>query len=171
MAKKTSTKTLEHTYTIPLRKEFSKVPKYKRTNKAVKAVKEFLQKHMKSEEVKLGKHLNEELWKHGIKNPPHHVKVITKKDKDGVVKAELFGHQIEEKKEEKKKSKLQELAKKAGVKMPKETPKKEEKKPQSQLETAGNKISEAPETKSPSVKEAPQTETKKPSQESTQSQN
>ena len=49
---------MERTYIIPLRKEWLKVPIYKRTKKAVKATKEFLQKHMKVETVKLGRHLN-----------------------------------------------------------------------------------------------------------------
>ncbi|MBR9683285.1 50S ribosomal protein L31e [Candidatus Woesearchaeota archaeon] len=125
MAKpKTETKTLERTYNIPLRKEYLKVPNWKRTNKAVSAVKKFLKKHMKSDDVKLGKRLNEKLWQHGIKNPPHHIKVTTVKDGKGVVKAELFGYKIETKKKEAKKlSKLEEVAKKAGIKMPKKLPK------------------------------------------------
>ncbi len=54
---------MERTYIIPLRKEWLKVPIYKRTKKAVKATKEFLQKHMKVETVKLGRHLNmKEHW-------------------------------------------------------------------------------------------------------------
>ena len=48
-------KTLERTYNVPLRKEFLKVPKYKRAKKAVKALKQFLAKHMKSDNVKIGK--------------------------------------------------------------------------------------------------------------------
>ena len=158
MAKtKTETKTLERTYNIPLRKEYLKVPKWRRTKKAVAAVKQFLKKHMKSEQVRLGKHLNEELWKHGIKNPPHHIKVTTFKDDKGIVKAELFGHKIEtEKKEKKKLSKLQEIAKKAGVKLQKpkvsadlETseksqrmPKKEEKKEKKEKPAEEKKVEE-----------------------------
>ncbi len=107
MAKK-ETKTLERTYVIPLRKEYLKVPRWQRTKKAVKAVKQFLQRHMKTEQVKLGKHLNEELWKHGLKNPPHHIKVTVLKDEEGLVRAELFGHKIETKKEEKKEGKRKE---------------------------------------------------------------
>lgn len=126
---KTETKTIERTYNIPLRKEYLKVPNWKRTKKAVSAAKQFLQRHMKSEDVRLGKHLNEELWKHGIRNPPHHVKVTVIKDDKGVVRAELFGHQIEVKKKEEKKSKLQEVAEKAGLKtVKKEAAPKEEKK-------------------------------------------
>jgi large subunit ribosomal protein L31e len=120
-------KTLERTYNVPLRREFLKVPRYKRTKKAVSAMKDYLSKHMKSEDVRLGKHLNEELWKHGIRNPPHHVKVTVQKDEKGVVRAELFGHKIELKKEPEKKTKLQEIAEKAGVKTPKKEENKDEK--------------------------------------------
>lgn len=131
MAKpKTEIKTLERTYNIPLRKEYLKVANWKRTKKAVSAVRQFLKKHMKAEEVKLGKHLNEELWKHGIKNPPHHIKVTALKDEKDIIRAELFGHKIDTgKKEEKKKpSKLEEVAKKVGIKAPKKTEKEEPKK-------------------------------------------
>ena|SRR3989338_1720647 len=102
MAKKETTPSLERIFNIPLRKEYQKAPNWKRTEKAVTAVKDFLQKHMKSDQIKIGKSVNELLWKHGIKNPPHHVKVIAIKDKDGVVKAELFGMQEEKPKKEKK---------------------------------------------------------------------
>ncbi len=91
MAKKAAAQEIERTYTIPLRKEFRKVPNWRQTKKAVKAVREYLQKHMKSEKVLLGKALNEKLWQHGIRNPPHKVKVSVSKDKEGVVKADLFG--------------------------------------------------------------------------------
>jgi large subunit ribosomal protein L31e len=86
---------VERTYNIPLRKEFNKVPSYKKTSKAVKATRNFLQKHMKVDVVKLGRHLNQELHKNGRKNPPHHIKVkvwtetVKIKDKDvNICKAE-----------------------------------------------------------------------------------
>lgn len=97
--KKTPEITLERTYNIPLRREYLKVPNWRRTEKAVTATREFLKRHLKAEsvdKVKLGKELNEELWKHGIKNPPHHVKVTVTKDKEGLVRAELFGVKKEE---------------------------------------------------------------------------
>jgi large subunit ribosomal protein L31e len=96
-------KELERTYTIPLRREYMKVPKYKRAKKAITAIKQFLQKHMKAEEIKLGRELNLKIWERGIKNPPHHVKVNVKKTAEGVVQAELFGFEFKEKKMEKKK--------------------------------------------------------------------
>ena len=91
----------KRTYVIPLRKEIQKVPNYKRTSKAVKAVRAFAMKHMKSENVKIGKYLNLELHSRGRKNPPHKVNVDMVKEED-VVKVELVGAPVEEKKEEKK---------------------------------------------------------------------
>lgn len=106
MAKKEEKKAsivLERTYNIPLRKQFMKAPRWKRTNRAVKALQAFLVRHMKSDNIKLGKYLNLAVWKHGAKNPPHHVKVEVKKDSDGVVSAEIVGAPKEKPKEELKK--------------------------------------------------------------------
>lgn len=87
---------LERTYTIPLRREWLKSVKYKRAKKAVRAIKEFLVRHMKTakENVRLGTQLNIELWKHGIKNPPSRIKVNVTKDDKGMVRAELFGAKV-----------------------------------------------------------------------------
>ena len=38
---------------------------------------------MKSSDIRLDKAVNEEMWKHGGKNPPHHIKVFAVKDKEG----------------------------------------------------------------------------------------
>lgn len=95
--------TIERIYNVPLRKETQKTARYKRAKKAVKALKEFLQKHMKAEfdNIKIGKYLNELIWENGIKNPPHHVKINVVKDDEGIVKAELFGAPVVEKKTKK----------------------------------------------------------------------
>lgn len=118
---------LERTYIIPLRKNFIKRAKYKRAKRAVNIVREFLTRHMKSDDVKLGQMINRELWRRGIKNPPGKIKVVAIKDDKGVVKAELFGHKYVEKKREVKveKSKLEQLKEKM---LGKEAEKKEESK-------------------------------------------
>lgn len=104
---------LERTYTIPLRKEWLKSPKFKRTKKAVIALRQFLSRHMKAEEenVRLGKYLNEFVWSHGIRAPPPRVKVNVVKDDKGIVKAELVGAPKEEKKAEKVEKKTEVVAK------------------------------------------------------------
>lgn len=110
---------LERTYIIPLRREILKVPKYKRAQKAVKAVRIFLMKHMKSDDVKIGRYINLKLHEHGRKNPPVRVNVKAIKDSKGVVRAELVGAPEEKIKEETKKEEKKEI---------KEEPKVEEKK-------------------------------------------
>src|SRR3989338_6032614 len=90
MAKKEEPKkTLERVYNVPLRREYLKVANWRRTQKAVKALREFIAKHMKSEDVVIGKYANQFLWKHGIKNPPNHIKVNAVKDESGRVVVEL----------------------------------------------------------------------------------
>lgn len=89
----TKSNKIEREHIIPLRHSVNKVPRYKRTNKAIRTIKEFLARHMKVEDrdlgkVKLDKHLNEFVWFRGIKSPPSkvHVKVVKE---NGVVTAEL----------------------------------------------------------------------------------
>ena len=94
-AKKQTTKIekIEREYTIPLREKVRVVPRYKKTNKAVKTVKEFLARHMKVydrdlNKIKLDKYLNEALWARGIRKPPHKIKVKAIKEGD-IVRVEL----------------------------------------------------------------------------------
>ena len=91
---------VERTYNVPLRKGFQKAPKYRRAKKAINVLREFLAKHMKSEDVRIGRHANLKLWERGIKNPPHHVKVNATRDTEGVVRAEIVGAPVEKKAEE-----------------------------------------------------------------------
>jgi ribosomal protein L31E len=110
----------ERIYNVPLRKGFRKTARYKKTKKAVTILKEFLSRHLKQKDigkVYIGRNLNQELWKHGIKNPPAQVKIVVIKEDNGDVKAELFGYKYDHKKkeqkdkEEKKDSKVEEKAK------------------------------------------------------------
>jgi large subunit ribosomal protein L31e len=89
----TKTEKIEREYTIPLRREWDKVPRYKRANKAVKTIKEFLARHMKIydrdlRKIKIDRYLNEEVWFRGIKKPPARIKVLVKRDGD-IVRVEL----------------------------------------------------------------------------------
>lgn len=125
---------MKNKHIIPLRKECMKVPVHAKTRKAVKAVKAFVQKHAKAEDVRIGKYLNQKLWERGNRNPPHKVEVMIEtieeeKDKQKVsyVKVELFGAPKEEKKKKEKKSLLSRLkGEKAEEKKP-EAAKKEDK--------------------------------------------
>ncbi|MBU2104242.1 MAG: 50S ribosomal protein L31e [Nanoarchaeota archaeon] len=157
MTKKQEIKTekIEREYVIPLRAEWRKVPRYKRAAKAIKAIKEFLARHMKIydrdlNKIKIDGYLNEFVWFRGIKKPPAKIKVKVIKE-DDIVKVELaelpdklkFKKIREEKREtkakesvEKKKTFMQKL-KEPGEKKPEtEAQKEEDKKIESEKKTA-----------------------------------
>ncbi|MCK4522278.1 MAG: 60S ribosomal protein L31 [Nanoarchaeota archaeon] len=140
---------LERVYNVPLRKEWLKTPKYRRSKKAVTALKEFLIKHMKSENVKIGRYANLFIWKHGIKNPPHHVKVSVTKDDKGLVFAELV--------DSPKKEKLPSVIRKRQAREEKK-PKKE--KAETKAEKIEEKVEEAKEEKAEKAKEIEKEEIK-----------
>ena len=96
---------IERTYIIPLRKAFMRAKPYKKTKRAVSEVRKFLQRHMKSDDVRLGKYLNLKLWEHGAKNPPAKIEVAVKKEDDNIVHAELVGAPEEQTPTEKKAAK------------------------------------------------------------------
>ncbi len=132
---------LAREYVIPLRKEWLKVPKYKRAKKAIKAIKQFIARHMKVPErdvkqVKINKWLNQEIWFRGIKRPPAKIKVkaIKYEDKVTVELAEIpekIKYKIEREKkkltesEKKKEAKKSEGKKKAEEKSGEEKGKEE----------------------------------------------
>ncbi len=70
---------LKREYVIPLRRKTRHAPKWRRSKKAIVVLKEFVQKHMKCENVVIGKDLNELVWVRGSKNPPGKVSVFTSK--------------------------------------------------------------------------------------------
>jgi large subunit ribosomal protein L31e len=86
--------TIEREYVVPLREEWLKVPKYKRANKAVKALKEFMVRHMKVydrdlRKIKIDILLNNELRFRGMKKPLGKVKVKAIKYENGEVAVKL----------------------------------------------------------------------------------
>lgn len=91
----------ERIYTIPLRSEWLKVPRNKRSKRAVGAVKGFLSRHMRASDVRISQKLNEQVWTRGIQKPPAKVKVKATKDAEGVVTAMLPEEIIKEKVEKK----------------------------------------------------------------------
>jgi len=165
MAKKTEIKTekIEREYIIPLREKGRSVPKYKKTPKAIKTIKEFLVRHMKIRDkdlkkIKIDRFVNEALWFRGIKNPPSKIKIKAIKSGDNV-RVELvnipeklkYKKAREEKKEtkakeilEKKKSLMQRAKEGISAKPTEEPPKQteEEKKEEKEKAKAGAEASE-----------------------------
>jgi len=149
MAEKTEKKIekIEREYIIPLRKQWDKVPRYKRANKAIRTIKEFLVKHMKVRDrdlkkIKIDGYLNEEVWFRGIRSPPSKIKVKATKDGENI-RAELvdFKDKLKFKKarEDKKSQASEEAAKVKAAKKPIEKP---EEKPEEKKEEAEKKEEE-----------------------------
>ena len=77
----------ERIYTIPL-KAVKKAPRWKRSNRAIALIREYLMKHTKSEYIMIDTTINEKVWARGSQKPPSkiRVKVIEEEDR---IRAEL----------------------------------------------------------------------------------
>jgi len=145
--------TFEREYIVPLRSEWLKVPRYRRAKKAVRALKEFMVRHMKVydrdlRKIKLDTYLNNEVWFRGIKKPLHKVKVKAIKYEDGTVAVKLvqLPKHIEFELARKAKKELDKLKKesekpKEEVKEEKKT--EEEKKDEKEKETSSKESTQA----------------------------
>jgi large subunit ribosomal protein L31e len=86
MADKTTE--LERIYTIPLRKTKDLV-RSRRADLAIRDVKRFLSRHMKSETIWLDNTVNEMLWQNGKFSIPSRIRVRATRFNDGVVEVTL----------------------------------------------------------------------------------
>ncbi len=77
----------ERIYTIPLR-GVKKAPRWKRSNRAITLIREFLVRHTKSEYIVLDSTINEKVWARGSQKPPSKIRVKVTEEED-VIKAEL----------------------------------------------------------------------------------
>ncbi|MCR6668622.1 MAG: 60S ribosomal protein L31 [archaeon YNP-WB-040] len=80
---------LERIYTIPLKIAYY-VPRGKRTPRAVRFLKEFIMRHMKTDKVIITPEVNEILWSRGIQKPPRRIRVRVTKNSEGEVKVYPF---------------------------------------------------------------------------------
>ncbi|OYT41181.1 hypothetical protein B6U80_01945 [Candidatus Pacearchaeota archaeon ex4484_26] len=159
MAKETKKeKSEEKIYIIPLRREWEKVPRYKRAKKAVKAIKEFLVRHMKIydrdlRKIKIGRWLNMHVWQRGIKKPPIKVKIKAVKEGE-IIRAELAELPKKALKEEAKKKAKEEAAKKKPSKpeLRTERPTTEEKEEERKKEVGKVEQGQGQEQKTPTEK-------------------
>ena len=132
------------TYTVPLRREYLKTPKWRRAEKAVSTLRSFVERHSKIEEIKIGRWVNESIWKRGAKNPPSRVRVDVKRVADSVtvelseLPRKAKTKEIPEKIEEKPKTEVKSK--------PKETKKVE--KPKTEVKSKPKKTSKSPAKKS-----------------------
>jgi large subunit ribosomal protein L31e len=75
----------EKVYTIPLRHVWVVTPRGKRAPRAVRDVRNYVARHMKSEEVAVSNEVNSAIWSRSINKPPRKITVRAVKDKEGKV--------------------------------------------------------------------------------------
>ncbi|MGE5685477.1 MAG: 50S ribosomal protein L31e [Nitrososphaerota archaeon] len=108
-------------YTVNLAKAWD-TPKYRRTDRVINIIKEFTERHMQSNKVKIDQDLNRHIWSRGKRNPPRRIRLrMIKEDDDTVVvssyieeKSSLSEESVEEKAKvqaEKVEEKVEEKAK------------------------------------------------------------
>ncbi|MEM2865810.1 MAG: 50S ribosomal protein L31e [Candidatus Hadarchaeales archaeon] len=74
----------ERIYVVPLR-EVREKARYKRAAKAMDLIREFVERHMKTERVKIDGEVNKKVWARGAKKPPSKVRIRAVKKEDGSV--------------------------------------------------------------------------------------
>lgn len=90
---------VERIYVIPLRDAYE-ASRTRRAKKAISLIKKFAQRHMKGEEVRISNGVNELVWSHGAEKPPRRIRVLIRKDSDGIIHVMLPEEAEEEKKTE-----------------------------------------------------------------------
>jgi large subunit ribosomal protein L31e len=132
-------------YTVNLAKAWD-TPKYRRTDRVINIIKEFTERHMQSNKVKIDQDLNRHIWSRGKRNPPRRIRLrMIKEDDDTVVvssyieeksslseesveeKAKVQAEKVEEKVEEKAKVQAEKVEEKVEEKAKVQAEKVEEK--------------------------------------------
>ncbi len=163
----------ERIYNINISKLYIIGRHRERAKKAIKLVKAFAARHMKTadEKVVMGMDVNEYLWRNGMQRPPRKIRVKMMKDKDGTVmvtlekdsagkKPDKITKTNEEKKEMPKEQKKEIVNEKGADKKPKAAKAKETTNEQKkEAVNEGAKRVEMPkETKKPSTEKRNRTE-------------
>ena len=79
----------ERIYTVPLRKAYWTGSRLRRSNRAVRVLREFVERHMKPEELLIQPEVNERIWARGIQKPPRRVRIRATKNSDNLVRVYL----------------------------------------------------------------------------------
>ncbi len=79
---------MERVLVIPLRK-VKNVPESKRVQKAIKYIRSYVSKHMKTDDVKISDAVNKQMWKRGITKIPPKIEVKASTTEDGGVLVSL----------------------------------------------------------------------------------
>jgi large subunit ribosomal protein L31e len=103
-------------YTVNLSKAWD-TPKYRRTDRVINIIKEFTERHMQTDKVKIDQDLNRHIWSRGKKNPPRKIRLRMVKEDDDTVVVSSY---IEEKRTESESEEISEEVVEKKVEEPKQ---------------------------------------------------
>jgi large subunit ribosomal protein L31e len=79
----------ERIYTVPLRRAYWTGSRLRRSNRAVRILQKFVERHMKPEELLIQPEVNERIWNRGIQKPPRRIRIRATKNADNLVRVYL----------------------------------------------------------------------------------
>lgn len=79
----------ERIYTVPLRKAYWTGSRLRRSNRAVRILQKFVERHMKPEEILIQPEVNEKIWERGIQKPPRRIRIRATKNDENLVRVYL----------------------------------------------------------------------------------
>ncbi len=79
----------ERIYTVPLRRAYWTGSRLRRSNRAIRILRKFVERHMKPEEIVIQAEVNEKIWSRGIQKPPRRVRIRATKNSDNLVRVYL----------------------------------------------------------------------------------
>jgi len=79
----------ERIYTVPFRRVYWARSRRNRANREVKALREFVRRHMKPEGLLIQPEVNERIWARGMQRPPRKLRIRATKNSDNQVKIYL----------------------------------------------------------------------------------
>jgi len=77
----------ERIYTVPFSKVIygRRIPRSKRTPRAMKHLREFVKRHLRCEDVRIDSLVNEHMWARGIQKPPKKIRIRVVKTEEDIV--------------------------------------------------------------------------------------
>lgn len=79
----------ERIYTVPLRRAYWTGSRLDRANRSIRILREFVERHMKPEELLIQPEVNEQIWARGIQKPPRRLRIRATKNADNLVRIYL----------------------------------------------------------------------------------
>lgn len=79
----------ERIYTVPLRMAYWTGSRPHRANRTVRILKQFIERHMKPEELLIQPEVNDKIWARGIQKPPRRLRIRATKNADNLVRVYL----------------------------------------------------------------------------------